>query len=105
MTEIPTPSKNIGQLLQVRMDDPKTMIALGIAIFGAGIVIGSKLAAGTNYEPHRCQECDEAAEEIISHVASASAAKVYADHSGEVDLEGSVQPTPLPPVVELEDEI
>jgi hypothetical protein len=104
MTDEVTTSSLSG-LLKMRMEDKRTMIALGVAIFGLGIVIGSKLAGGM--EPielgthqHRCLECEQQAEEIASYVAQASAKAadpIFLDDS----FEPTVQPTELPPVSEI----
>jgi len=95
----------LSGLLKVRMEDKRTLLALGVAIFGLGIVIGSKLAGGMEpisleQHEHRCVECEQQAEEIASFVAQASAQAaepILLDDS----FEPTVQPTELPPVSEI----
>ena len=84
---------DLATSLRLRLDDKRTLIALGVAFFGLGIVLGFRMGGGQRVDLEDCG-CDETS---IVDVAQASA--VMVDHSGEVDVDpGSVQPTPLPPV-------
>jgi len=94
MTE--NPVAGIADTLRVRLEDKKTIVALGVALFGLGIVLGFKLAGGQRIDLEEDCGCDETS---VVDVAKASA--VMVDHSGEVDVEPIVQPTPLPPIEEL----
>ena len=86
----PTIPTGLGDALRVRLDDPKTRLALGMALFGLGIVLGFKLGGGQSIALEDCG-CDEIS---LDDVAKASA--VMVDHSGEVDVEAPIQPTKLP---------
>lgn len=90
MTDV-TPSTGLGDFLRVRLEDPKTRLALGVALFGLGIVLGFKLGGGQVIDLEDCG-CDDVS---LDDVAKASA--VMVDHSGEVDVV-PVQPTTLPVV-------
>jgi hypothetical protein len=88
MVDAPAPT-GLGDALRIRLDDPKTRLALGVALFGLGIVLGFKLGGGQSIDLEDCG-CDEVS---LDDVAKASA--VMVDHSGEVDVV-PVQPTKLP---------
>ena len=96
MTEAPSPV-GLGEMLRMRLDDPKTRLALGVALFGLGIVLGFKLGGGQSIALEDCG-CDEVS---LDDVAAASA--VMVDHSGEVDVEPPVQPTTLPAPADFSD--
>ena len=96
MTDIPSPM-TLGESLRIRLDDPKTRLALGVAIFGLGIVLGFKLGGGQSVDLEDCG-CDDVS---LDDVAAASA--VMVDHSGEVDVELPVQPTTLPAPADFSD--
>jgi len=98
MADLPT-TPGLGELLRVRLEDPKTRLALGVALFGLGVVLGFKLAGGQAIDLEDCG-CDD-----VSIVDVAKASAIIADHSGEVDVEPPVQPTTLPDPIDysLED--
>jgi len=87
------PISQLSESLRLRLDDKRTLVALGVALFGLGIVLGFRLAGGQRIDLEDCG-CDETS---ISDVAAASAVMV---DDGEPFLASDVQPTPLPAVEE-----